>query len=243
MPDSQPLLSTLFAEAFRTLAPKRPVPEVDVRYYPYAGLNHTIRLRSGRVYVRLSDIFKSAPLGVHRALAFILVAKLLRRRTPPFYERVYREYACSPDVLRASDLARRQRGRKMVSTSEGRVYDLGRMFQRLNQRYFGGEIEQPTLTWSQRRTRTILGHHDGVHDTIVISKTLDSPEVPEWFVEYILYHEMLHIKHPARLINGRRYYHTSAFRLDERRFPHYDQAQKWLERLARLRRVPRARAA
>src|ERR1041384_5794554 len=49
MPDSQTLLSTLFVEAFRTLAPKRAVPEVDVRYYPYAGLNHTIRLRSGRV--------------------------------------------------------------------------------------------------------------------------------------------------------------------------------------------------
>ena len=62
-------------------------------------------------------------------------------------------------------------------------------------------------------------------------------------MEYILYHEMLHIKHPARLINGRRYYHTSAFRQDERRFPHYEQAQRWLERLARLRRVPRARAA
>ena len=65
----------------------------------------------------------------------------------------------------------------------------------------------------------------------------------EWFVEYILYHEILHIKHPARLIKGRRYYHTSAFRLDERRFPHYEQAQRWLEQLARQRRVPRARAA
>jgi hypothetical protein len=244
MPHSQPLLSTLFAEAFRTLAPKRPVPEVDVRYYPYAGLNHTIRLRSGRVYVRLSDVFKGAPVGVHRALAFILVSKLLRRRSaPPFYERVYRDYAFSPEVLRASDLARRQRGRKMVSSAQGRVYDLGRMFQRLNQRYFGGEIERPTLTWSQRRTRTILGHHDGVHDTIVISKTLDSADVPEWFVEYILYHEMLHIKHPARLINGRRYYHTKAFRTDEQRFPHYQEAQLWLDQVARQRRTLRARAA
>ena len=243
MPDSQQLLGTLFVEAFRTLAPKRPVPEADVRYYPYAGLNHTIRLRSGRVYVRLSDIFKGAPMNVHRALAFILVAKLLRRRTPPFYEKVYREYACSPDVMRASDLARRQRGRKMISSAQGSVYDLGRMFERLNQRYFGGEIEQPTLTWSQRRTRTILGHHDGVHDTIVISKTLDSRDVPEWFVEYILYHEMLHIKHPARLINGRRYYHTKAFRADEQRFPHYHEAQRWLDQIVRQRRTLRARAA
>src|ERR671926_628945 len=244
MPDSQTPLGAIFVEAFRTLAPKRAVPEVDVRYYPYAGLNHTIRLRSGRVYVRLSDIFKSAPVNVHRALAFILVSKLLRRKSAPqLYERVYRDYAFSPEVLRASDLARKKRGRKMVSSAQGSAYNLARMFQKLNQRFFDGGLEQPTLTWSQRRTRTILGHHDGVHDTIVISKTLDSEDVPEWFVEYILYHEMLHIKHPARLINGRRYYHTKAFRTDEQRFPYYQQAQDWLDAVARLRRVPPARAA
>lgn len=243
MPDTSSPLSTLFLDAFRQLAPKRLVPDVDVRYYPYAGLNHTIRLRSGRVYVRLSDIFKTAPLGVHMALAFILVAKLLRRRAPVFYEKVYRDYACTPETLRASDLARRHRGRKMVSTAQGRYYDLSRMFARLNRRYFDGQIEEPTLTWSQRRTRTILGHHDGVHETIVISKTLDSADVPEWFVEYILYHEMLHIKHPARLINGRRYYHTKPFRAEEQRFPHYAEAQQWLDRIAHQRRTLRARAA
>lgn len=244
MPDSQTTPAALFIEAFRTLAPKRSAPEVDVRYYPYAGLNHTIRLRSGRVYVRLSDVFKNAPANVHRALAFILVSKLLRRRSaPPFYERVYRDYAFSPEVLRASDLARKKRGRKLVSSSQGAVYNLTRMFHKLNQRFFDGGLEQPTLTWSQRRTRTILGHHDGVHDTIVISKTLDSEDVPDWFVEYILYHEMLHIKHPARLINGRRYYHTKAFRTDEQRFPHYHEAQRHLDEIVRERRTLRARAA
>ncbi|MGH9902390.1 MAG: SprT-like domain-containing protein, partial [Pyrinomonadaceae bacterium] len=225
MSESQPLLSRLFVDAFRQLAPSRPAPGVDVRFYPYAGLNHTIRLRSGRVYVRVADIFRDAPLNVHRALAFILVAKLLRRRIPEGHESVYRQHACSPQVLRASDLARRQRGRKIVSSARGRFYDLGRLFRRLNRRYFDGRLPQPTLTWSQRRTRTILGHHDGVHDTIVISKTLDARDVPEWFVEYILYHEMLHIKHPARLINGRRYYHTKAFRAEEQRFPYYEEAQ------------------
>ena len=54
---------------------------------------------------------------------------------------------------------------------------------------------------------------------------------------------MLHIKHAARMINGRRYYHTAAFRLDERRFARYEDAQRWLEQVARRRRVPRTRAA
>ena len=236
-------LSKFFADAFRHLGGNRGVPVIEVRFYPYAGLRHTIRIRSNRVYVRLSDICKDAQPDVLRSLAFILVARLLGKRIPTIHERVYRDYSLTPAVMRSSDLARRGRGRKMISSARGEVYDLERMFTKLNRRYFDGQIEKPTLTWSQRRTRSILGHHDHVYDSITISKTLDSIDVPEWFVEYILYHEMLHIKHPARLINGRRFYHTTAFRNDERRFPHYDQSQKWLERLARQRRVPRARAA
>ncbi len=236
-------LKRVFVEAFRHLGGNRPVPQIEVRFYPYAGLHHTIRLRSGRVYVRLSDICKDSPPDILRALAFILVARLLGKRPPDIHDRTYRDYSISPDVMRSSDIARRRRGRKVVSSAQGEVYDLERMFAKLNRKYFGGELEKPTITWSRRKTRSILGHHDRVHDTITISKTLDSQEVPEWFVEYILYHEMLHIKHPARLIKGRRYYHTSAFRLDERRFPRYEEAQLWLERVARLRRVPRTRAA
>jgi hypothetical protein len=244
MPEVQPHLAALFLDAFRQLEPKRTLPEVEVRFYPYAGLNHTIRLRSGRVYVRVSDVFRDAPMNVHRALAFILVAKLLRRRTPEVHERVYRDYAFSPQVLRASDLTRRSRGRKQISTARGSHYNLDRMFDRLNRLYFNDELEKPTLTWSQRRTRRILGHHDPVHETIVISKTLDAPDVPEWFVEYILFHEMLHIKHPARIIKGRRFYHTRAFRAEEGRFPFYQQAQDWLDSIARQRRtLQRARAA
>jgi hypothetical protein len=236
-------LSSLFVDAFRHYARNRQNPEVEVKFYPYAGLHHTIRLRSGRVYVRISDIFRTAPVDVHRALAFILVAKLLGKRTPDVHERIYREYSYTPQILRASDIARRHRGRKKITSASGSMYDLNKMFDRLNRRFFEGRIEKPTLTWSLRRTRSILGHHDGVHETITISKTLDAPDIPDWFVEFILYHEMLHIKHPARLIRGRRYYHTQAFRAEEQRFPQYKDAQAWLDRLALQRRVPRARAA
>ena len=233
----------LFLDAFHHLGRNRGIPVIDVRFYPYAGLRHTIRVRSGQVYVRLSDLIKDCPPDVMRSLAFVLVARLLGKKVPAVHERVYRDYSLTPDVMRSSDIARRHRGRKMISSSHGTAYDLDKMFSKLNRRYFDSSLEKPTLTWSQRKTRSILGHHDRVYETITISKSLDSAQVPDWFVEFILYHEMLHIKHAARMINGRRYYHTSAFRLDERRFAKYDDAQRWLEQVARQRRVPRTRAA
>jgi predicted metal-dependent hydrolase len=236
-------LKKLFCDAFRQLSGGQSTPEIEVKFYPYAGLRHTIRLRSGRVYVRISDVFKDAPPEVVRALAFVLVGRLLSRKSPKIYERVYRDYSFTPEVVRASEMARRHRGRKYISSARGKHYDLDKLFTRLNRRYFEGDIERPELTWSQRRTRRILGHHDPVHETITISKTLDAADVPEWFVEFILFHEMLHIKHPARLVNGRRQYHTNAFRADEQRFPRYQEAQDWLDGVVRLRRVQRARAA
>lgn len=248
MSQSDPHLRRVINDAFRQIGSGRkrfqpPIEAIEARFYPYAGLHHTIRVRSGRVFVRISDLLRSAPPEVTRALAFLLVARLLSRKAPREHERVYRAFAFTPELLRASDIARRQRGRKVITTSSGRVYDLERLFRRLNRRYFADELETPVLTWSRRRTRSILGHHDRAHDTITISKTLDSAEVPEWFVEYIVFHEMLHIKHPARIINGRRYYHTPAFRADERSYPRYQQAQEWLDVVIRKRHELRARAA
>ena len=71
--------------------------------------------------------------------------------------------------------------------------------------------------------------YDPVHNTIIISKTLDSANVPEFFIEYVLYHEMLHIKHKARIIRGRCYYHTAEFYLDEKQFQQYKEAMTWLD--------------
>src|SRR5216117_4115287 len=115
-------LKRVFNDAFRHLGNGRKrfqpdVAAIEVRFYPYAGLHHTIRVRAGRVYVRLSDLFQTAPPEVIRALAFVLVARLLSRKVPRDQERIYRSHAFSPELLRASDLARRQRGRKVISSA------------------------------------------------------------------------------------------------------------------------------
>ena len=85
----------------------------------------------------------------------------------------------------------------------------------MNDLYFDNQIKKPTLTWSARTTFRRLGHHDAAHDTIVISKSLDDKKVPRFVVEFVVFHEMLHILHPAKIQNGRRYHHTPVFRRDE----------------------------
>lgn len=229
-------LRRIFAEKLADYHKLAKSLDIEVNFYPYAGLNNTIRLNDYRVRVRISDILADAPLSVHRALAAILVAKLFRRRVDEGCEQIFKEYVSTPEILKASDRARRKRGYKQITTHLGKVYDLEEIFQKLNKSYFDGQLKKPVLSWSQRKTRRILGHHDSVHNAIIISKTLDSPDVPRYFVEYVLYHEMLHIKHKAKIVRGRCYYHTPEFYLDEKRFRQYRQAMRWLEDFAARRR-------
>ncbi|HEY2867282.1 MAG TPA: hypothetical protein VGJ02_09335 [Pyrinomonadaceae bacterium] len=242
--DSDPLLSEIadiYCQAFARLDKEREPPSVDVRFYPYVGINHTIRIRNGRVLVRLAEVCHDMPLDAHRGLARILVGKLFSRKTPPAVRAAYEEYIRSVDVRERADESKRTRGRKVVTSAKGEIYDLEEIFAMLNFWYFGDRLTRPTLTWSPRKSYHILGHHDSTHDTISISRSLDSQAVPRFVVEFVLFHEMLHIAHPAKHVNGRRYHHTAAFRRDERRFSRFDEAERWIEtNVGKLRRAARA---
>ena len=237
MPDNLNLIKNFYQSAFEKLdRQKRTAPEVSIEFYPYVGLRHTIRLREGKVFVRLSDLSKQAPPMIHEALAFVLVSKLLRRRVPAVHQEVYRNYAMQPEIGEQANNSRKERGRKIITAPRGQAYDLEEIFRRVNQTYFQNRLEQPVLSWSQTKTRRVFGHQDAVHDTIIISRTLDDAKVPQFVVEFVLYHELLHVVHPMRVVNGKRRIHSAAFRRDERRFVRFEEAEKWLEKLAHQNR-------
>jgi hypothetical protein len=239
--NSDETLEAVFDQALHSLIKREPRPKIEARFYPYAGLSSTIRLRKGRVYARVSDILIGAPREVLFALASILVAKLYRLKTSKSLEKIYRAHTLVAPVQKASQDARRKRGYKLTTSSRGKSYDLAEMFSEINLKYFDGEIEQPVLSWSRRKTQRILGHHDHVHRAIIISRTLDDAKIPRFVVEYVLYHEMLHVKHPARLVSGRTVYHSRLFRKDERLFEKFDEAEKWLEKIAASERAKNPR--
>ncbi len=226
-------IAKYYSQAFETFDKHREPPPIDVTFYPYVGINHTIRIRNGEVFVRIAEICRDLPASAQRALAMILVAKLYRRRVPIAAKELYGAAISTDEYRIRANQNKRKHGRKVITTSKGTVYDLDKIFDSVNYGYFGGSIPKPTLTWSSRKTYRILGHHDATHKTIVISKSLDSPTVPKFIVEYIVFHEMLHIYPPAKINNDRRYHHTPTFRRNERKFKYYEEAEKWIEKNVR----------
>jgi len=221
-------IGRIFAEAYHGLENERPCPAIRVEYYRFVGINHTVRLREGRLLVRLSDLFRRAPAPVMEALASILLAKLYRHEVPRAARAAYREYCNTPQMRRRAQASRRRRGRKLLAGPEGSRYHLTALFDELNRQYFKGRLPPVRLGWSLRRSRRILGHFDPSHRSITLSRWLDHPRVPEVVVRYVLFHEMLHAKFLAGTYFDVRNPHSRQFREEEQTFRGHEEARNWI---------------
>ncbi|MEM7436304.1 MAG: hypothetical protein AAF436_14185, partial [Myxococcota bacterium] len=124
----------------------------------------------------------------------------------------------------------------------GEHHELREIVDDLSVRYFGHPADVK-ITWGKRvqpkRTQRSLqlGTYLPDEKLIRIHPVLDQAWVPRFFVEAVVFHELLHHDMPAVVQNGRRHYHTRAFKRRERTFEHYGAAQRWeKENLWRLLR-------
>ncbi len=218
-----------FVRVFRRLGLRRPVPDFRVEYRPYTSLRSSVHLRDDRVRVRISDLLAPAPPIVLEALAEILLAKLFRRRASREARECYLAYVFKESTRSRIEETRRRRGHKKQRPARGRCYDLEQIFADLNRRYFSDGLPAVRLGWSPKRARTILGHYDSAHASITVSRLLDSPRIPRYLVEYLMFHEMLHLRHPVTRRGDRRIVHSREFREAERKFPGYEQARRRLK--------------
>ena len=226
---SFPGADRIFHRIFTRLGCQGRPPQFVVELYPYANLAHTMRLRQETAHVRLSDILRDAPVAVIEAAAAILLAQMYRRRLPSGLRDLYRQFALAHSTRRHIARVRRKRARRIAHNPCGTAHDLEPMFAALNVEYFKGNLRRPRLGWSTRPWRSQYGCFDPSLDQIVMNNRLDRADVPSYAVELILYHEMLHVKHPLRAAACGLQAHSAEFRSEEKRFKHYDRARKFLE--------------
>jgi hypothetical protein len=191
--------------------------------------------RSGDVVkLRLHQMFLWAPPPVIRALA--LGVRGRTRRAGGAVRRFMNE-----------NLHRVKRAPRVLPplVTAGAAHDLASIYDRVNATCFDGRLRVP-VTWGRgggrpRRGGLTFGSYDPVLGLIRIHPVLDREDVPEFFVESVVHHEMLHHKLGGIADRaGRTVYHTRAFREAEARHPRHADALAWeRQNLSRLLRASR----
>lgn len=176
-------------------------------------------LKGGVIHLRLHRMFLAADDGVIEEIAKFVRSR--NCRTP-----LIRRY------IRENRGRLRDRPPKTVNArTKGRYHDLGALFSRVNEEYFGGRVTA-RITWGSRkrgwavRLRTLGSYSSRAH-IIRINPILDSRSVPSYFLSFVVYHEMLHADIGTEEKNGRRLVHSKVFRERERIFAGYERALAW----------------
>ena len=225
--------AALFQRVFTRLGCEGRPPRFHVDFYAYSSLVLTIRRREEVVYVRLSDLLRRAPHDVLEGAAALLLARIYRRQAPLDLTAAYLDYARSQRTRARVNRMRRRRIRAGAAGPQGRHFDLEKLFDGLNAKYFAGRLQRPHIGWSKRPWRRQFGCYDPGPNHILLNRSMDRPGVPRFAVEYVLFHEMLHVKHPTRRSGCSLISHSREFREEEKRFPDFQRARLILDRLAR----------
>ena len=225
--------AALFQRVFTRLGCEGRPPRFRVEFYPYSSLVLTIRRREDLVVVRLSDLLRRAPRAVFEGAAALLLSRVYRRRPPAELTGPYLEYARSHRTRARINHMRRRRIRPGAAGPQGRHFDLNKLFDELNAKYFAGALQRPHIGWSSRSWRRQFGCYDPGPNHILLNRRMDRPGVPQFAVEYVLFHEMLHVKHPTRRSGCTLLSHSPEFRAEEKQFPEFQRARRALDRLAR----------
>jgi len=187
----------------------------------------TVRWKNGSCVVRLHQMFLDAAEDVLRVLAAFIRRPSVRQKS--FLKTFIKNHE---GKIRAAGIPSKPRNSR--PHPEGAHVDLGGCFQRLNQIYFGGR-NGCAITWGTRkrgrRPRSIrLGTYCPDKRIIRIHPVLDSPTVPAYVIEDVIYHEMLHHELGMVRVNGRILSHHRAFKAMEKAFPHSARAREWIQK-------------
>ncbi|MFP4345123.1 MAG: hypothetical protein ACLFU8_10550 [Anaerolineales bacterium] len=211
----------------RELPAKKERPkEVQIDFH-YTSNLYRVYERGQLLRVGLHEGLIGAPPAILRDL----VCAILSRKGGG-YGKSAREYTGSEDFLEVVT-ALEMTTAETEDVTQGRHFDLAEVFERVNAAYFDGRLDRPRLTWNRSFTHSKMGHYDFLRDTLLISVSLDDPKVPDYVIDFVVYHELLHKAFGVDVVGGRRYAHTPEFRKAEASFEHYDEARAFLLALHR----------
>lgn len=222
-------MENLIEKAFKELYPEKELTYTAFLTYSgkFNGFNANIRLSPVKIDVRMSKDMRALAEEIQIGLIQTLLVKIFKKRygTPQMTVNMdlYTKFLKNVHIA-------------IPKHTESQL--LVEKFNKINEQFFDGVLEQPSLKWGNY-AKAKLGHYEYGSDTIMLSKYLET--APEEFMEYVLYHEMLHKKHKFTHTNGRSLHHSTAFKADEVKFPRAEELEKEIPRYLARKRNPLGR--
>lgn len=210
-------------DAFQKILESRCGRKIKMRVNDNHSTMLSVRWEPDHTRVSLHRMFLSAPTDVVDALAYYL--KKSNHSLAPSVKAYIAQYRQKLDYSGSLD--------PRELKHEGRIYNLKKIYNDINEEYFEGKLRL-NITWfgesvCRNKTRISFGLYHDTLRLIKINRILDKRYVPEYFIRYVIFHEMLHHVCPPHVDEGgTNRIHSNEFKRREKHFAEYHQAIQWI---------------
>lgn len=201
---------------------------VEASYYPFKEFKTTWQRIGPEATFKVTDYLQGAGQEVIQDFAGCLFTRIQRQRREVYTPKV-REFLRSEEFVRMNQEKYLRRSRNLTFSSFGNFYDLEVLLNSLRRKGLVENGEGTFLSWTDKPNRFRMGYCSVLMKVVAISSALDRQDVPDYVAEYVLYHEMLHLKLGT---DSLRSYHDSDFKREERQYPRWREAENWLKKVA-----------
>ena len=185
--------------------------------------------RSGNcIDIMISDYLVDAPDAVIQDFSSTVIGTITDRR--PAYGDTHLDWVRSDRYINDKRRIYLRRSRNLTGSHTGNERDLTDSLDRLldSGLLVPDGIDNSFFSWTKLPNVRKLGFCSPMMRVVGISSVFDDVSVPEFVLDYVVYHESLHLTQGYR--PGQRA-HSKKFRADEKKYPRYDEAESYLRSL------------
>ena len=214
-------------ESFGTIGKKYGYDKVGAEFVAYRDF----KVKWTRSYrwaeFQVSDYLMDAPGEVIDGLAETLFSKIAGKESKPYTPEMT-DWITSDQFTRNKQPIYVRRSRNITRSSVGKFKDLNESLDRLKALGIVDENCSPYLTWSREELAHTVGYCSTLMDTIVISSIFDTNSIPDYALDFALYHEYLITREGWVNFGKGEEFDVCA---EEKKFPQWKEAENWIRKL------------
>ena len=210
-----------------------PYEDYKVTLKPKAHLHYAYRITKTGIEIELSDYLVDAPISVlNDECTAIVKWSMGKKYVQP---QSLTEYICSPDFIVGNRPKYLSRSRTFTMSQQGSSKNLIDSAERLLEMglIYDTDIRNSYFTWATHMAKYKFGQCNQTFRVVCINPDLDADYVPDNVVDYVVYHEILHLRQDMTK-NHRP--HNAQFRAWEHMYPDYDEIEEYLQNFYSVRR-------
>ena len=220
-------MSETLTKAFQMVGKEYGYDSVSAEFMESKEFKIKWRRSCGWIEFETSDYLKNAPSDVIKGLAEMIFSRLSGTRMSE-YPKAMHDWITSDEFIKNNQPEFLRRSKNLTRSAKGEHIDLNGSYRRLVDMGLVTYDKDVVISWTKRPNVKSIGHASVLMKVITISSALDSPNIPEFVSDYVLFHELLHLKKGFDPFGER---HGTDFRAMESAYPMREEAEKWLRRL------------